>query len=85
MAKRIIFKTHYIQDDPNRLRVKVGENGISIPFAGTMTVEEAEKWIKTIKEQIASREDDILVVQKAIEVYERAFIYGKEMTSAHLG
>lgn len=73
MGKHIKFEKVFRQTNEDIMRSTVKQGGIILGHGPMMSIKEVNEWIKSTKEFIEEKKDDIRVAEASIELFKKEF------------
>ena len=73
MGKHIKFEKVFRQTNEDIMRSTVKQSGIILGHGPMMSIKEVNEWIKSTKEFIEEKKDDIRVAEASIELFKKEF------------
>lgn len=73
MSKHIKFEKVFRQTNEDIMRSTVKQDGIILGHSSVMSIKEVEEWIKSSKEFIEEKKDDIRVAEASIKLFKKEF------------
>ena len=73
MSKHIKFEKVFRQTNQDIMRSTVKQSGIILGHGTVMSIKEVEDWIKSSKEFIEEKKDDIRVAEASIKLFKKEF------------
>lgn len=73
MSKHIKFEKVFRQTNEDIMRSTVKQSGIILGFGEVMSIKEVEEWIKSAREFIEEKKEDIRVAEASIELFKKEF------------